>query len=420
MDGSAATGVSWGGQRAWAGVAAAGVLGVLGVLALGTLGATEGARPSRVWVFDPASVADYAAVGAVEVVPSRYLALRLRLMAMAGGGRPPTLAEVEVGSVGAGLLEGFEALGLPGAGPVGELRAGNWTWNGAVRAWPRDVHPVALLYREDLFRAAGEDVASWTTWDDLIAACRRYDAAAGAGRRSVEWPRSSASHVVMLMRQTGRLPRRAGEWRDEGLVELVSWYAKVSAEGVGRDAARRVDLLAEELATGRTAAAVVADWRYGQLRRLLAGRPGTYRLRRLPAWRVGEAEQVPTWGGTGVGVPTQRDAAAAAVAKDTLTELYADESAWLARWERDAVVPPVATLWPRAADFADDGVVAGSAEMFAGLAGEVGWAAGVRLSLSEERQLAWVLYRAVGTAKAGGDVEAVVRAGLGAIAGGAR
>lgn len=396
------------------------MLGVLGVLATGDRGATEGAEPARVWVFDRASVADYADVGAVEVVPSRYLALRLRLMAMAGGGRPPRLAEVEVGSVGAGLLEAFEPLGLPEAGSTGELRAGNWTWNGAVRAWPRDVHPVALLYREDLFRAAGEDVASWTTWDDLIAACRRYDAAAGVGRRSIEWPRSSASHVVMLMRQTGRLPRHAGEWRDEGLVELVSWYACVAAEGVGVESARRVDLLAEELATGRVAAAVVADWRYGQLRRLLAGRPGTYRLRRLPVWRVGEAEQVPTWGGTGVGVPTQRDAAAAALAKDALTKLYADEGGWLARWEREAVVPPVATLWLRAADFAGDGVVAGSAGMFAGLAGEVGWAAGVRLSLSEERQLAWVLYRAVRAAKAGGDVEVVVREGLAAMAGGGR
>lgn len=406
-------GQAWEAYRPWVVLLAGATLGWTGwhLAGRGGHGTGRETRDARVWVFERSSAVDFAERSEVEVVPSRYLALRLRLMALAGGGRPPTLAELEVGSAGSGVLSALEPLETGWSAVVKPERLELWRDGGAVRALPRDIHPVALLYREDLLSSAGVDLGSVRTWDELLEACRRYDAQAPAGHRSIEWPRMSASHLVLLMRQTRLVPRDAEGWRDERLTGLVVWYARQVASDVGADVSRRIDLLAESLASGRLAAAVVADWRYGQLRRLLARAPGSYRLRPLPVWREGAAEEVPTWGGTGLGVPLQPDDAARARAEATLRTLYADEAMWMARWSRDAVVPPVPTLWSHVAA-AEDGWVSGSAGLFAWLAGGVGSMAGVRLSGEAERGLAVVLFRAVRAAERGGDVEEVVRTGL--------
>jgi lactose/L-arabinose transport system substrate-binding protein len=56
-----------------------------------------------------------------------------------------------------------------------ELSAGD-----AIYSLPWDSGPVIMFYRRDLYQKAGVDAAKIATWDDLLAAAKKIDAATGA------------------------------------------------------------------------------------------------------------------------------------------------------------------------------------------------------------------------------------------------
>lgn len=358
------------------------VLAAVGAIAWGSLSLYGGGRGEGelvVWAFDAGSAASYPAAfeGArvrVDVLPSPLLNARAGARALAGasGGGPSELIEVEIGSVGKyfrGRAEGTFLVPLAGEGAepprqgdreegdgaLLETRLAHWRYRGVQLAWPRDVHPVVLVYRDDLWREAGVEVRSLRTWAELIDACRVYEdywAAKGHPEyRSMELPRSGAGVVHLILQQRGLsltdeagMPRLADPRVAATLVEYASWVG--GEDAVGSSPARRIDLTAEDLASGRVGAMLAADWRLGQLKRVMPDLAGKLSAAPLPVFDDADpGHDAPTasWGGTGVAVP--RDARDPARARRLAWKVATDREAGVARFATTLILSAATDTW---------------------------------------------------------------------------
>ena len=100
------------------------------------------------------------------------------LAAFLSGIGGPDLSEVEISSVGRFFKGTKEDIGfvdltdrIEREGITGDFvpaRLAPWSLDGQVYGLPRDVHPVVLLYRHDVYEEAGIDPASIGTWDDFV------------------------------------------------------------------------------------------------------------------------------------------------------------------------------------------------------------------------------------------------------------
>ena len=78
---------------------------------------------------------------------------------------------------------------------VVQARFAPWTKEGVIFGVPHDVHPVAIAYREDLFREAGVDLAAAKTWPQFRDAVPRFRELLGATARA-QPPRDGAVEHV--------------------------------------------------------------------------------------------------------------------------------------------------------------------------------------------------------------------------------
>lgn len=335
------------------------------------------------WVFDEGSAKSYPAGVEVSVVPARMLAARCGARAMIAGGHsgPSMVVEVEINSVGQYFRgEADSTFFLPldsylAQSPVGRVlpaaRMGAWRYRGVQLLLPRDVNPVGLMYRADLFSAAGVDVGRCANWGAFIAGCQRYEAFWAAHgqpqRRAFELPRGNASAVLVILQQRGvRLIDLMGAPRltDERVVSTLMAYGRWLASGVGANPERTIVDTAEALQDGRLGALLTPDWRAGQLRRaapeLFKG--GEVRLRGLPVFSASDVPaDAPTasWGGTGVGIP--RDTPSPLMSWKMIEALYLDRESNERRWEETGVLPAVTTLWVQGLGVRGQGLAVGGA-----------------------------------------------------------
>ncbi len=330
-----------------------------------------------VWTFDPSHLATYTRASGsqppltelhhqltgrnvvVELMPSRALDARLLSLILANtrGRQVPDVVEIEIGSVGkyfraapdnVGLLplDGFIAHD-PAARDLLPSRVASWTHAGRVYGIPRDVHPVTLTYREDLFREAGIDLSACQDWISFRNACRKYQlfwSQRGIDRRAMQLSRWSASDLMILIQQqhitlfdhTGR-----PSLSSPALARTIAFYATLVAGDDAISSPVSSNVSARDLAEGHTAALFTPDWRIEYLRwdpDLL----GKLRMMPLPRFSPDDARTA-SWGGTMVAIPRNcRDPEAA---WQLLKNLQLTPAAVKARQYHSSIIPAITSAW---------------------------------------------------------------------------
>ena len=140
------------------------------------------------------------------------------LAAMLSNFGAPDLVEVEITSIGRFLKGAIDEVGfvdlrprLESEGWMEKLvvsRFTPWSYRGKIFGIPHDLHPVVLLYRDDLFKAAGVEMTEVETWDDFIAAgkkaTRDLDGDGKIDQYAIVLDRRTESDYFSLTPSTGR------------------------------------------------------------------------------------------------------------------------------------------------------------------------------------------------------------------------
>ena len=230
-----------------------------------------------------------------------------------------------------------------------------WTKDGRIMGAPQDVHPMTITFRDDLFRAAGIDLASCRTWSAFHQSClamRDFWRAQGVRLRHPMELFEAGSDLVQLM----LLQRGINLVEADGTVQLahplvaetLAFYATMvaGADRVGADSGLSI---AAELDAGTICACFTPDWRVFYLRNhaprgnddtpSMAGR---LRMMALPRFMPGDAP-TSTWGGTCVIIPRtcpDPDLAFAVIERCFYSRAAAD-----IRLRLGSMLPPLPELW---------------------------------------------------------------------------
>jgi hypothetical protein len=234
-------------------------------------------------------------------------------------------------------------------------RLSTWTKDGRIMGAPQDVHPMTITYRDDLFRAAGVDLATCTTWPQFHRAglaMQAYWRAQGVQpRHAMELFEAGSDLVQVMLLQRGlNLVEADGRVRlaDPLVAETLAFYAKLVAgdERIGADAGLSI---ATELDAGTLCACFTPDWRIFYLRHHApvdaSGRPrleGRLRMMPLPRFAPTDAP-TSTWGGTCVAIPKtcpNPELAFAAIERCFYSREAAD-----VRLQINSMLPPLPELW---------------------------------------------------------------------------
>jgi ABC-type glycerol-3-phosphate transport system substrate-binding protein len=292
----------------------------------------------------------------VKLIHSRALDARLLSLFQAGhaGGELPDLIEIEIGSFGRYLRPEPSLLPLDDLLRTSSLatrlvpaRLQTYTMGVSVLAIPFDLHPVALVYRKDLFDEAGVRLADCETWREFHAACLRFQDywadAGAAGRRAMELSRYNASELSMLLlQQHHNLIDAAGrpQLAHETVTRTLAFYAGMVAgpAAITGGAASGGNLWVREFAEGRICALLMPDWRLAALRRLAPQLEGKLAVMPLPRFSPGDAPTA-TWGGTALTIP--RHARDPAQSWQLLEYLLGSDDALRARRVHSDILPPL-------------------------------------------------------------------------------
>jgi ABC-type glycerol-3-phosphate transport system substrate-binding protein len=272
---------------------------------------------------------------AVELIGGRGLDTRL-LSLLSEPDAPqvrdllPDLVEIEIGSVGQYLrspaadvpllpLDRFlDANGLRRR--LATQRLATWSRDGTVFGLPLDVHPVALVYRSDLFYQAGVDLDSVATWPQLRTACQHFtDYWRSHGfpqRTALALHRSNVDELLMMLQQRHISPLTAdGQSRlDNPLVaQTIAFYATLVSSPddqppIAADPTPGPGRWAADVDRGDRCAALVPDWAIADLWDMSQFAkshdlhpPPTLRMRTIPLFEPGDAPTA-SWGGTAAAI----------------------------------------------------------------------------------------------------------------------
>jgi len=258
----------------------------------------------------------------VKLVDLPSLMNRLTAAFVRGSGAPDA-CEIEISSLGrffrgpAGEVP-FEDLVALGArfGDAGweqevvGARLAPWTYDGTIFGMPQDVHPVALVYRRDLFAEAGVDSlpAVAGTWDDFIDVARRVTV------RDTDRPRYAlALHHTevwefwqLIHQNGGSIYDAQGQVTIDGErgVEVLQLFADLFLEHDVAFPIRDNPSFWAAVKRDEVMAFLAADWFIGFLRNNVPEQAGLWRAMPIPAWREG-GRRVSTHGWTTTVIPRQ-------------------------------------------------------------------------------------------------------------------
>jgi len=214
-----------------------------------------------------------------------------------------------------------------------------------VYAIPVDGGPMGMLYRQDLFEAAGIATPP-TTWEEFAADAQKLRDS-GSTALMTDFPTNGRAYNQALFAQAGSEPYVFGDsstdvaidLNDDGTKKVLDyWFDLVDKGLVGTDDAFTTDYNTK-LVDGTYAVYLAAAWGPGYLAGL-AGADDTavWRAAPLPQWDAADAVQV-NWGGSAFAVTSQakNPEVAATVAK----EIFGTEEAWKIGIEQGALYP----LW---------------------------------------------------------------------------
>lgn len=303
--------------------------------------------------------------GGIELVGTRAEDIRLVSMFMSDSRDVPDLVELEIGSVAKyfrppvrdiGLLPLNDFLKRSGwMDQILKARFSPWSKDGVIFGVPYDVHPMALVYRADLFEEAGIDLSSKKTWLEFRAACmafQEYWKAHGAlNRHAMELQKSSADHLLPMLMQRHLNPINGQgeiEMTREKFVETVAFYIECVSgpKNISGQASSIAGGLKSDLLDGNICVLMTPDYRVDQLKELAPELAGKMRMMAMPVFEPGDAPTA-TWGGTMIGIP--RNAKDPEVAWKLLEFLYLSPQAVDARRKYTSVLPAVMSQWNDAA-----------------------------------------------------------------------
>lgn len=314
----------------------------------------------------------------VRLIPNNALNVRLISLLMAGrsGSELPDVVEIRQDAIGRYLGPPAEQIGLLPLNdllaawslrqgrPLDQLLVGQrlmpYTKGGQVFGLPRDIHPVLLAYRADLFAEAGVDLESPTpgcdfvTWQDFRQRCLRFqhywnpsDATAqGTARWAMDLFAANADILAALLLQRGvNLIEPDGRLRltDPVVVDTVAFYASLAAgpQRISTDSvAAGRSVWGKDLTDGTVCALVAPDWRLADLRSAAPSLAGRWRVTRLPRFAPTDAATT-SWGGTMVAIPRRcRDPQAS---WKIIESLYLSERAVDTQIRQLGILPAVLT-----------------------------------------------------------------------------
>jgi arabinosaccharide transport system substrate-binding protein len=296
--------------------------------------------------------------------------VRLVSMFMSGAaGRDlPDLCEIEIGSIGKFFRAPPQAIGFL---PLNEYlsesgedhlilpsRLAPWskidpaTGKTIIFGIPSDVHPVSLVYRKDLFDAAGIDPQSAGTWEEFQQDCLKlqeyWQTHGRANLRGLAVSTVSTDSLSMLLLQRHvNLVDAANHAHlsDPKVVATVAFFASMVSgpNAIVADASPMDQTWAQQLAEGEVAAVLVPDWRAAALRAFAPEVAGEVRMMPLPKFDPDDAP-TSTWGGTMVGIP--RNCSNPDQAWKLLEYLYLSPASVEARIaEGSDIIPPLPAMW---------------------------------------------------------------------------
>lgn len=299
----------------------------------------------------------------VDTIVIRALDVRLLSMFLSRSTQlqMPDVVEIEIGSVGKYFRPptkdvGFYPLNdliasLPPDQKLLPSRLAPWTKNGVIFGVPHDVCPVTIVYRKDLFKEAGVDLASAKTWpefQELALKAQAYWSAHGHPFwRALELHHATPDELLMMLMERHINPlddKNRVHLADPRVASTAAFYAQL-AEGPRAIAAEppAVDVMwTHTLATGQICAAFCPDWRIVQLKAYVPELAGKLALMPLPRFEPDDAPTA-TWGGTMIGIPR--------AAKDPLSSwrmiqyLYLSPQGLAARRAFSDILPPIPAAW---------------------------------------------------------------------------
>lgn len=377
---------------------------------------------------------------ALELIPARAIDMRLPVAFMSPGGlrQLPDAVEIPIGSIGLYLRPPVEDVGflplnhyletsgyreistLDSPGNAGwnarlisdhriyTFNAGRWIPNSTRSqpdAWidrilpsrlasstkasqifgvPHDVHPVALAFRDDLFREAGvplideggrSTVATWRQFQEKSLHFQAYWRQHGiTTRHAIELPQFNSGMLSILLAQ-----RRIDLIGDDQSIHIndpkvaatLAFYVGMVCgdRSIAGESSPDSGLEARDFSDGNLCAVLMPDWKANSFREYSPSLAGKLRLIPLPRF---DADDAPTtsYGGTLVCIP--RGSAHPDDAWRLIEHLYFSP-AGLADRKKLGILPPLPEEWENAEYHQSDPYFGGqkSMEIFADLARQV-------------------------------------------------
>ncbi len=299
----------------------------------------------------------------VQLVSAQAMDLRLNSLFMTNPTSPqlPDLTELELNWVGKYFRPPVDQIGfLPlnnllaksgWADKIVKQRLATWTKDGVIFGAPHDVHPVAIMYRQDLFQEAGVDLESAKTWPEFHEKCiafEKYWREHGyPHRHAVQAGISDTSLVQMILLQRHiNIVDQSDQVHinDPKVAQTIAFYAQMVAgpKAVGGQSDAGRGGLTKDVSDGNLCSFFAADWFVTYMKEYSPDVAGKMRLMPLPRFDPTDAPTT-TWGGTMIGITKacrHPDAA-----WKLIEFLYFSDEGLEARRKISDILPPVISAW---------------------------------------------------------------------------
>jgi arabinosaccharide transport system substrate-binding protein len=304
----------------------------------------------------------------LQILSGRALAVRLNQLFMADphSDQIPDVVEMEISLVGRFFRPPVQDVGfVPLNDPqnnrlktsglydkIVESRFAPWSKEGAIFGVPHDVHPTTIVYRDDLFREAGVDLAQAKTWPQFHEACLKFkNYWRGKGyltRHAVELTESSADDLQKILLQRGiNAVDNYGNLHlnDPRVAETLAFYAQMVAGPKKVSVQTQVSMVAlsKDLTEGNICALITPDWRYTYVKRYGANVSGTMRMMPMPVFDLAVDKPTSTWGGTMMAIT--KACKNPDLAWELVQYLYFSKDGFDARRKYTEILPPIKEMW---------------------------------------------------------------------------
>ncbi|BAL91977.1 putative ABC transporter substrate-binding protein [Actinoplanes missouriensis 431] len=191
-----------------------------------------------------------------------------------------------------------------------------WAWKqvstgDSVYAIPVDAGPMALLYREDLFKQYGLTVP--TTWDEYKQQAEKLKAASGGKAFMTDFGANDGGFLTGLMWQAGAKPY-AYDIADPSKIgvnvnspeakKVVEYWEGMVNGGLADTKAYGTTDFYNGLGSGKYVTYISAGWGPGYLQSIAEKTKGKWKAVPLPQWTAGANAQG-DWGGSSFAVTDQ-------------------------------------------------------------------------------------------------------------------